>query len=109
MAGRKSPGPLRTTPLRTGVSSALTGTTWSLGDFREGELLAVNHGGDSDSTGSIAGNLLGLVHGKSGIPADWLEHLELRDVIERVGNDLWAHFGREESKPCRDQGDYPPW
>ena len=34
------------------------------------------------------GNLLGLIHGRSGIPADWLTQLELRDVIERVGQDL---------------------
>jgi ADP-ribosylglycohydrolase len=78
-------------------------------DFREGVLLAVNHGGDSDSTGSIAGNLLGLIHGVRGIPADWLEGLELRDVIERVGRDLWAHFGPEERRPCKDTGDYPPY
>jgi len=64
-------------------------------DFKDGALLAVNHGGDSDSTGSIAGNLLGLIHGKRGIPAEWLERLELQDVIERVGQDLWAHFGME--------------
>ena len=78
-------------------------------DFAHGVLLAVNHGGDSDSTGSIAGNLLGIIHGKDGIPAEWLEMLELRDVIERVGRDLWAHFGPEERGPCDDTRDYPPW
>jgi ADP-ribosylglycohydrolase len=78
-------------------------------DFKEGVLLAVNHGGDSDSTGSIAGNLLGLIHGRRGIPQEWLAHLELRDVIERVARDLWAHFGPEERGPCRDLDDYPPW
>ena len=78
-------------------------------DFREGVLLAVNPSGDSDSTGSIAGNLLGLIHGRSGIPADWLQQLELRDVIERVGRDLWSHFGPEERGLCRDPDDSPPW
>jgi len=78
-------------------------------DFREGVLLAVNPSGDSDSTGSIAGNLLGLIHGRSGIPADWLQQLELRDVVKRVAQDLWSHFGPEERVPCGDQGDYPPW
>jgi len=68
----------------------------------EGVLLAVNHGGDSDSTGSIAGNLLGLIHGKDGIPAEWLERLQLRDVIERVTRDLWTHFGAEQRGPCGD-------
>jgi ADP-ribosylglycohydrolase len=78
-------------------------------DFKGGVLLAVNHGGDSDSTGAIAGNLLGLIHGKRGIPDEWLERLELRDVIERVGRDLWSHFGAEERGTCQDQDDYPPW
>src|SRR5262249_30856958 len=35
-------------------------------ELQEGVLLAANHGGDSDSTGSIAGNLLGLLHSRSG-------------------------------------------
>ena len=45
--------------------------------FEAGVVLAVNHGGDSDSTGAIAGNLLGAVHGVSAISASWLERLEL--------------------------------
>jgi len=60
------------------------------GSFREGVMLAVNHGGDSDSTGAIAGNLLGCMHGMGGIPQEWLEELELRDVIEELATDLHA-------------------
>jgi ADP-ribosylglycohydrolase len=78
-------------------------------DFVHGVLLAVNHGGDSDSTGAIAGNLLGLIHGEQGIPARWLERLELREEIARVGDDLWAHFGRLQERSCdaRDWKRYP--
>ena len=72
-------------------------------DFAHGVLLAVNHGGDADSTGSIAGNLLGLIHGEEGIPGQWLERLELRDVIARVADDLWVHFGAGE-KPAGEAG-----
>ena len=77
-------------------------------DFESGVLLAVNHGGDSDSTGSIAGNLLGLALGEQGIPGRWLEELELRDVIETVADDLWMHFGEGAPGPCDDEGRYPP-
>jgi len=64
-------------------------------DFAHGVLLAVNHSGDSDSTGSIAGNLLGLVHGEAGIPAPWREQLELAEVITTVADDLWeVRYGR---------------
>ena len=59
-------------------------------DFRDGVLLAVNHSGDSDSTGSLAGNLLGAQMGIGSIPPSWLERLELRDVIERLAIDLNA-------------------
>jgi ADP-ribosyl-[dinitrogen reductase] hydrolase len=57
-------------------------------DFESGVVLAVNHGGDSDSTGSIAGNLLGALHGSAAIPARWLDPLELRGVIEEMADDL---------------------
>jgi len=48
------------------------------------------HGGDSDSTASLTGNLLGVMHGIRCLPPQWLEELELRDVVERVANDLFA-------------------
>jgi len=57
-------------------------------DFESGVILAVNHDGDSDSTGLIAGHLLGALHGISGIPRRWLEPLELRVVLEEVADDL---------------------
>lgn len=76
-------------------------------EFSEGVLLAVNHGGDSDSTGSIAGNLLGLLHGEAGIPKRWLERLELRREITRVADDLRRHFGEEPTCAAGDLERYP--
>jgi ADP-ribosylglycohydrolase len=57
-------------------------------DFRTGVLLAVNHSGDSDSTGAIAGNLLGVLGGEAALPAEWVEPLEARDLIRQVATDL---------------------
>jgi ADP-ribosylglycohydrolase len=51
-------------------------------------LVAVNHSGDSDSTGAIAGNLMGAQHGMGWIPARWLEGLELRGVIDAAATAL---------------------
>ncbi|QCP14938.1 ADP-ribosylglycohydrolase family protein [Pseudoduganella umbonata] len=59
-------------------------------NFRHGVVLAVNHDGDSDSTGAIVGNLLGTMHGLKAIPSEWLESLELRDVITALAEDLYA-------------------
>ncbi len=56
--------------------------------FEAALVLAVNHDGDSDSTGSIAGQILGAWHGPDVIPARWLERLELRDVIAQLADDL---------------------
>ncbi|GAM10330.1 [Protein ADP-ribosylarginine] hydrolase [Geobacter sp. OR-1] len=67
--------------LAIGVYSALAAE----GDFSKGVRLAVNHDGDSDSTGSITGNILGLLLGKESIPDGWRERVELKDLIERSG------------------------
>ncbi|REK00867.1 MAG: hypothetical protein DWQ36_22025 [Acidobacteria bacterium] len=57
-------------------------------DFRHGVVLAANHDGDSDSTAAITGNLLGVRLGVGAIPAEWLQRLELREVIEELATDL---------------------
>ena len=56
-------------------------------DVSAGVLAAVNHSGDSDSTGAIVGNLLGACRGTGALPEEWLAELELRDVIERLAAD----------------------
>lgn len=66
-------------------------------DFAKGVRLAVNHSGDSDSTGSITGNILGALLGEQAIPMDWLKRLELINVINQVGNDLFTTFEGTES------------
>lgn len=72
-------------------------------DFAKGVLLAVNHSGDSDSTGAIAGNILGLIVGLEAIPRKWRDELELAEVIAAVADDLWTGF--DDGKSWRDR--YP--
>jgi ADP-ribosylglycohydrolase len=59
------------------------------GDFSAGLRMAVNHDGDSDSTGAITGNLLGAMWGMQAIDPGWLEPLELREVIRTLADDLF--------------------
>ena len=66
-------------------------------DLAKGVRLAVNHSGDSDSTGSITGNILGALLGEQAIPKEWLRQLELADVITQVGHDLFTNFEGTES------------
>lgn len=54
--------------------------------------VSVAHAGDSDSTGSLTGNLLGAMFGREALPQAWLADLELREVIERISTDLYTTF-----------------
>jgi len=58
-------------------------------DFDKAIITAVNHEGDSDSTGAITGNILGAYLGLSGIPEKYTKNLELLDVITELADDLY--------------------
>lgn len=61
-------------------------------DFNGCMICAVNHGGDSDSTGAVAGNIIGAIVGYSAIPKKFTETLQLCDLIiemaDKVGDKL---------------------
>ncbi|WP_245572654.1 ADP-ribosylglycohydrolase family protein [Actinokineospora enzanensis] len=91
--------------LAIGVCAALVAD-----DLADGLRLAVNHSGDSDSTGAICGNLLGAVHGLPAVPPGWLAELELREVMERLGRDALVEFS--PANPLEDptwRERYPAW
>jgi ADP-ribosylglycohydrolase len=75
-------------------------------DLRSGLLLAVNHSGDSDSTGSITGNILGAHLGIDAVPSELLAGLEGRDVVEQVASDLADAFIERRQLPSER---YPTW
>ncbi len=57
-------------------------------DFSAGVIAAVNHKGDSDSTGAVTGNILGALLGYDAIEEKWKKDLELLDVILEISDDL---------------------
>lgn len=57
-------------------------------DVENGICYAVNHGGDSDSTGAIAGNIMGALYGEDSIPKRWRDSVEMADLIREVSRDL---------------------
>lgn len=57
-------------------------------DFDKALTASVNHRGDSDSTGSVTGNILGAYWGLQAIPEKYLKNLELRKTIMRVAERL---------------------
>lgn len=87
-AGRPSPRDLESLgggwtgeeALAIAVCAALTAD-----DLPDGLVLAVNHSGDSDSTGSLCGNLLGTLHGAHALPPRWYAELELGQLVVTTG------------------------
>lgn len=59
-------------------------------DYSAGVLAAVNHSGDSDSTGIITGQILGLVNGLDAVPKEWIGRLKMADVIHMIARDLYT-------------------
>ena len=57
-------------------------------DFDGCMICAVNHGGDSDSTGAVAGNIIGAIVGYDAIPKKFTDTLQLRDLIVDVADKL---------------------
>ena len=58
-------------------------------NFEQAMIAAVNHGGDSDSTGAVTGNILGAAVGYEAIPRFFKDDLELHDVILHMADDLY--------------------
>jgi ADP-ribosylglycohydrolase len=67
--------------------------------YRDCVLKAVNLGGDTDTTGCVAGGLAGVAYGVQAVPAEWTKQLARKDDVER----LFAKFADLSSKPPNDR------
>lgn len=74
-------------------------------DFKNAIILAVNHDGDSDSTGAITGNILGAYLGIEKIESQLIEFVELSKEIQELSYDLYNRY--EESEEWLKK--YPCW
>lgn len=72
-------------------------------DFDKAIRTAVNHNGDSDSTGAVCGNILGTYLGYDAIPKKYKEHLELHDIIMEIADDLYNDCQISEFDTNRDE------
>lgn len=69
-----------------------------LDDFEKCICCAVNHSGDSDSTGAVAGNIIGGILGYDAIPEKYKTNLELHDLLLSVADDLCGFSSRDQMK-----------
>ena len=74
-------------------------------DFSAGIIASVNHKGDSDSTGSVTGNILGVLVSYEAIEDKWKAKLELKDVILEIADDLSKGVPLSSAGVCND----PVW
>ena len=72
-------------------------------DFDQAIIASVNHSGDSDSTGSVAGNILGAYLGFEAIPAKYIDYLEIKDIILEIADDLYYDYSFSEASDVLDQ------
>ena len=57
-------------------------------DFNACMICAVNHGGDSDSTGAVAGNIIGAILGYGAIPNKFTKSIQLKDLLLSTADKL---------------------
>lgn len=70
------------------LAIALFSTLRHIDDFTGCLISAVNHGGDSDSTGAVAGNIIGAILGDDAIPGKFKNEIQLRDLLLHAADDL---------------------
>ncbi len=71
------------------VMHTLAASIWALltsRSFEETVLKAVNLGDDTDTTGTVAGGLAGVVYGMESIPQEWIDVLARRAEVESLFN-----------------------
>lgn len=78
-------------------------------DFEKAVIAAVNHSGDSDSTGAVTGNIMGAICGYDAIPDYYKEKLELRWLIEEMADDLACGLPVGEDNNSHDTPDVRRW
>ena len=72
-------------------------------DFSKAMIAAVNHDGDSDSTGAVAGNILGAFIGEGAIEEKWKTDLEMLPVITQMADDLCHGCAAAGDGDCPDE------
>lgn len=72
-------------------------------DFDKALIASVNHGGDSDSTGALTGNIMDAYLGLQRIPYKYLDNLELKEIILEIANDLYNDCKISEYGSYRDE------
>ncbi|MFH1227749.1 MAG: ADP-ribosylglycohydrolase family protein [Planctomycetota bacterium] len=80
-------------------------------DYYKAVLASVNHSGDSDTTGTITGAILGTILGIEGIPGKWVKGVENSDKIKGIADDMFKYIieSHEIHRHSSEYVKYPPY
>jgi ADP-ribosyl-[dinitrogen reductase] hydrolase len=62
---------------------------YNTNNFESAVMKAVRLGGDSDTVGSVTGQIAGALYGMDSIPKDWINNLYHKDTILQKANNLY--------------------
>lgn len=77
-------------PLPQSLPSALHAALKHESSFKDAVLSTIKAGGDSAGRASMIGAWLGAVHGKEGIPSEWIEKLNEKERIAKAIEQLFS-------------------
>lgn len=80
-------------------------------DPRTALTVAVNHSGRSAMTGALAGAMVGARAGIAGLPREWVEALDVGEVIRELADEAYWNFAQRNPYEESDDwaGRYPNW
>ena len=79
------------------LAIALYCTLKNADNFKKALTMAVNHPGDSDTTGAVTGNIMGAYLGSDKIPRGWLENIEYIKWLNSYSESLYEILNANNS------------
>ena len=71
--------------------------------FQDAIVCSINHDGDSDSTGAVAGNIIGAYLGYDAIPDYYKDNVELKNIILELADDMSVDIPISEYSSNKDE------
>lgn len=71
--------------------------------FQDAIVCSINHDGDSDSTGAVAGNIIGASLGYDAIPDYYKDNVELKNIILELADDMSVDIPISEYSSNKDE------
>ena len=71
--------------------------------FQDAIVCSINHDGDSDSTGAVAGNIIGAYLGYDAIPDYYKDNVELKNIILELADDMSVDVPISEYSSNKDE------